>query len=372
MSGDTARVTRVPGAPRSGAGSTPSRTRRTSSDRYAPHPRDGARRVIRTATGGGAARRLVAATAIPLVLSSCGAVLDDPPVDPKGIGKPAQVNAPNGFAPLTGLPAESKDAAARPALAVAVRLGGRVTGVESADFVYHEAGSERIVALFQTKLPKRVGPVAEARPFDAKMLPVTGALVATTAGPEKFVRQLVKAKDAASVTPAKYRTGFRGGYAIPATLLRRPPKGTHTPVKLATYANPGQRLSARGGPARRLTVELPGEDEVWIYDAGAKLWRREGRPEFAAANVVVQLARFKRAEIKQTGLSVPTVRPYGKGNATVVSAGPQGGQQTVGTWRKSGTYQAVAYGTGRAKPMLFTPGPTWVIIAPIGTKIRPE
>jgi hypothetical protein len=309
---------------------------------------------------------------LPLTLSSCAAVLEDPPVDPKSVQKPAQVSAPNGFAPLTGVPAASKEAAARPALAVAVRLGGRVTGVESADFVYHEAGSERLVALFQTKLPKRVGPVAEARPFDAKMLPVTGAMVATTDGPEKFVRQLVKAKGVASVTPANYRTGFRGGYAIPATLLRKPPKAAHTPPKLASYANPGQRLAARGGPARRLTVELPGDDEVWVYDAAAKLWRREGRPEFAAANVVVQLARFKRAEIKQANLSVPTVRPYGKGNATVVSAGPQGGQQTVGTWRKSGTYQAVAYGTGRAKPMLFTPGPTWVIIAPIGTKIRPE
>lgn len=382
MSGETPRGTRMPVGLASAARVSP--FPRASRLLAAPLPRTRAEsdprpRPVRFRTRPAAGwrhrlARMTAAGLAPLMLASCGAVLQDPPVDPQALKKkPPRVNAPYGFEPLTGRPAADAKTAKRPALAVALRLGRRVTGLEAADLVYHEVGSGRLVALYQSKLPKRAGPVAEARPFDAKILPVTGAIVATAGGPDKFVRQLTKAEGITSITAPRFKAGFRGGYAYPERILKRAGGKAKTPPKIIQYANPGQELSPRSGPAKRLTVEIQGQqDEIWNYDAKAKLWRREGRPEFAAANVIVQIARFKRTPIKQAGVTVPTVRPYGKGIATVAAASEKGGQSAVGTWRKPGTYQAIIYGTGRARPMLFTPGPTWVIIAPIGSRALVE
>jgi hypothetical protein len=340
---------------------------------------------------------IVLAMAMPLVLASCSLVGDeDAPAEADAADKPAQqVSAPNGLAPLTGRPATSKAAARRPALAVAIRAdaagAGSAAGLSAADFVYQEVGSGRVVALFQTKHPPRVGPLAQARPFDAKMLPAAGAVVATAGGPSKFVRQLAKAKGLISRTPASFAAGFRSGYAIPRALTRGKAARARKPVRLLQYAAPGQPLAPGATPASKLTVELPGADETWAYDTGAKLWRRSSgpgsssssgagggsgprsrSPGFAAANVVVQLAPFKTSRIRQSGQSVRSVRPYGKGTVTAVAAGASGGQSAAGTWRKSATNELTLYGSGRAKPLLFTPGPTWVIIAPVGTRIRTE
>lgn len=346
------------------------------SGRTRPGGRSPGRRAERRRLGlpGGRTSPAVAiALTAPLVLSACTAAFEDAPVDAGALKRQQQdqVNAPHGFAPLTGRPATSKTAAARPALAVAVRAGARTTGLDAADFVYYEAGSGRVVALFQSAPPTRVGPVAETRPFDAKMLPVTSAIVATAGGPDKFVRQLTKAKTLTSLTTSGYAAGFRGGYAIPRNLYRKKRKDAKAPPKLAEYATPSQQLAPRGSPTTKLTVELPGADEVWNYDATAKAWRRAGNLKFSAANVVVQLTKFKRTPLK-TGGSVPSAKPYGKGTVTALSAGPSGGQFTAGTWRKPGTQQLTTYGAGKAKPLLFNPGPTWVIIAPIGTKVRTE
>lgn len=322
---------------------------------------------------------------MPLVVASCSlAGAEDPPVDADAADRPAQkVNAPHGLAPLTGRPATSTAAAKRPALAVAIRAGdaadGSAAGLSDADFVYEEVGSGRVVALFQTKQPSRVGPLAQARPFDAKILPVTGAIVATSGGPDKYVRQLTKADGLTSRTPASFSAGFRNGYAIPRALTRGKAARLDPPAQLLQYAPPGGKLAPSAASASKLTVELPGADASWAYDATAKVWRRSSGSAagsdsggFAAANVVVQLASFKTSKLRQTGQSVRSVRPYGKGTVTAVAAGANAGQSAAGTWRKPGTNEETVYGAGRAKPLLFTPGPTWVIIAPVGSKVLTE
>lgn len=312
--------------------------------------------------------RIAAATVLPLLACACSVGAGDPPAD-AAAKKPPPPATPYGVEPLTGRPATSEAAAKRPILAVAVRAGGKTTGLDSADFVYYEAGSKRLVALYQSKPPAKVGPVTQTRPFDAKMLPPTRAIVATSGGPDKFLRQLRRTKGITNLPASSYEPGYSRGFAVTRNLYRKKPKDVQAPPRLAQYAQPGQLA---GAPATRLTVDLPGRDEVWTYDANGKAWRRKDGPEFAAANVVVQLARFKKVALEKTGGSVPTAKPYGKGPATAVSVGPKGGELSVGTWRKPGTYELTLYSAGRGKPMLFTPGPTWVIIAPIGTKIRTE
>lgn len=350
MSGETVPGSRMSGSPRSGG-------------RAEPITRP---RIPRRAYPLGAGIAIFAM--LPLVVSACSVAPADPPARADAAAdKPAAPPSPYGIAPLTGRPADSPEAAKRPALAVAVRAGAKTTGLDSADFVYQEAGSGRLVALFQSKPPPKVGPVAETRPFDAKMLPVTGALLATSGGPDKFVTQLRKAKGLTNLSG--YKAGYRGGYAITRNLYRKRPKGAKPPPKLVQYAAPGQ---SQGTPVSRLTIELPGRDEVWTYDAAQRAWRRSGNPKFTAANVIVQLARFKTTKLERAGTSVPSVRPYGKGTASVASVGAKGGQLSAGTWRKPGTRELTFFSAGRSKPILLTPGRTWVVIAPIGSNVRTE
>jgi Protein of unknown function (DUF3048) N-terminal domain/Protein of unknown function (DUF3048) C-terminal domain len=306
---------------------------------------------------------------VSLLVCSCSAIQEDPQVNAKAVKPPADPPAPHGIAPLTGRPAASPDDAVRPILAVALRTGAKTTGLDSADFVYEEIGSQRLVALFQSKAPDRVGPVAQARPFDAKILPVTRAIVATAGGPDKFLGQIDRTKGMTHLTTSDYKPGYRGGFAIPRNLYRKKPADEQPPPQLLQYAKTGR---PPGSPATKLTIDLPGQDEVWSYDAAGKLWRRAGNPTFAAANVVVQVTPFKTVPLEQAGSSLRTTKPYGKGSATLVSAGSRSGELTLGSWRKAGTYELTLYSTGRSQPMLFAPGPTWAIIAPVGTKVKAE
>ena len=88
--------------------------------------------------------------------------------------------APKYTYPMTGLTASSAAAARRPTVAVPVRLSGsgHALGLQVADLVYvsfPNSSSVRALALFQSATSALVGPVAQTRPVDAKVLPVANA-----------------------------------------------------------------------------------------------------------------------------------------------------------------------------------------------------
>jgi hypothetical protein len=128
-------------------------------------------------------------------------------------------------------------------------------------------------------------------------------------------------------------------------------------------------------------VETPGQaPERWSFDAGTDRWvLTAGGPRVSVANLVVQIVSFKTVYLSHRyGLTTQSPEVIGRGAATVFSgtmAGPSGGTASAGggtaaagTWSKPSIASVTNYFDAAGQPMSFTPGPTWIVLAPAGTQ----
>jgi hypothetical protein len=70
---------------------------------------------------------------------------------------------------------------------------------------------------------------------------------------------------------------------------------------------------------------------------------------------------------------VPSAEITGTGRAQVFSGGSRdgsGGTVAAGTWSKPHINDLTNYLDSTGAPMAFQPGPTWIILAPPGTRVR--
>lgn len=282
-------------------------------------------------------------------------------------------------APLTNL-AASAATAARPAVAVAVGQGPH--GLGSADVVFQEFSDPvRYIAVFQSSRTDGVGPVTSTQPTDGQVLSVIHPLIAYDGGTPTFVKVLDHSKvtDVSETNdPSVYTTTSQGVFVSTGSVLRAA-HGTGAPPPLFYYGagtSGGGPLAATGlsRPASA-RVAIPGYGtEVWAFDSRTDRWRlTSGGPDIAVANVVVQTVPYKQAVTSSRyGTSVPSARVIGSGPVEVLSGsagGGSGGTAASGTWSKPHPRELTNYFDGGGDPMVFRPGPTWVILAPQGTKV---
>jgi Protein of unknown function (DUF3048) C-terminal domain len=90
-------------------------------------------------------------------------------------------------------------------------------------------------------------------------------------------------------------------------------------------------------------------------------------------NLVVQMVPYKQIDISpRRGMVVPTAGVTGSGRTEVFSgsaSGGTGGTVAAGTWSKPHPDEITNYVDSGGGLMAFQPGPTWVILAPPGTRI---
>ncbi len=68
------------------------------------------------------------------------------------------------------------------------------------------------------------------------------------------------------------------------------------------------------------------------------------------------------------GTTAPSPVVLGTGPARVFSSGKDGGTSATGSWAKRGIANFPAYLDSSGYPMTFAPGPTWIVLAPPGTR----
>ncbi|MGW0068406.1 DUF3048 N-terminal domain-containing protein, partial [Streptosporangium sandarakinum] len=127
-------------------------------------------------------RKIAVTLAGAAVLAQAAACSSDEPAagkQPQAAAEattPAETPSPEPTHPFTGLPG----AARRPVLAAKIEntsAGKPQLGLRSADIVYVEqveAGLTRLMAIFSSKLPPKIGPVRSARISDLHILPQFG------------------------------------------------------------------------------------------------------------------------------------------------------------------------------------------------------
>lgn len=294
-------------------------------------------------------------------------------VDP---GTPAPSASPTPSmpaAPLTGLPASSEATAARPALAVPIRItsGSTPAGVAEADILfqeYAESGSLHIAAVFQSRDATKIGPVTEVRPTDVRTLGVLRPFVGYDGGPTGFVTQFTQA-GLHGATPDRQPAAFRGDYTSTAGLYKLAPKGDLRPTPIFDYAAAGMPLAEQQvAPATELTVAVPGRSaQTWRYDDKSGSWRGTlGRTTVSAASVIVLSMPYRTLSVrKPTYRSLPSAKVFGEGTVRVVS----GPATAPGRWRKPGQKMACNVLDLSGSQIHPLPGLAWVVYAPPTAKV---
>ena len=268
-------------------------------------------------------------------------------------------------APLTGLSVTAVTAQ-RPAVAVA---GSDPSGLGSADVVFEEMASPvRYLAVFQSEQASGVGPVTSTRPTDGQLLSVLHPLTGYDGGTSSFVSTLdaTKIVDVGYAGHASLYAAGSGGLTVSTAALAAGQSDGPPPGLLSYRPAGGSLASAQQTNPTSVRVEVPGQPaEQWSFDSRADRWvETAGGPRVSVANLVVQIVSFKTVYLSHRyGLTAQSPVAVGKGAVTVFS-----GTAAAGTWSKPGVAAVTNYFDAASEPMNFAPGPTWIALAPAGTR----
>ncbi|GAA4241233.1 DUF3048 domain-containing protein [Actinomadura meridiana] len=258
-------------------------------------------------------------------------------------------------------------------------------GVSAADIVYVEqveGGETRLMAVYSSKLPKRVGPVRSARISDLHILPQFGRPAFAFSGVQSKMKKYVRkapvydisqenaggAYARSSAKPIPYNL-----YGDPRALLERAPKA-QGPRDIGFRFGPAP---AGGKAIKSFTARWPAATMGFTWSAKQKRWLASwgGRPDLAAEGgrlggrtVVVQYARTTRSKFHDfLGSYTPLIHTTGTGRALVL----RDGKAYKAAWSRSSENEGTTYTTPEGAPMTFAPGQVWVVLVNDGKPYTP-
>lgn len=290
------------------------------------------------------------------------------PPPPKPIGPPGR---------LSGLPTRPGS----PVLAVKVDAtsGARPqAGVGQADVVYVEqveGGLTRFLAVFNSRLPARVGPVRSVRTDNVDLLAQYGAIAFAYSGGQPAALSVVQASslvdDGFDRLPGQYAVDPGRGapynlFIDPEALLavRKGDGARDTGLRFNAAKPP--KLGAGG----TVSLAYPSAQYVFTYDKSSKSYRvtQDGTPLLDDAGKAVEVANVVVQRVVQitTGLKdiagnfTPANLTTGEGDVTVF----RDGHPVEGTWSRPEVAAPTRWRTARGADISLRPGSTWVLLAP--------
>lgn len=270
-------------------------------------------------------------------------------------------------APLTGLPVE--DAVVdRPAVAVTVAgapSARPAVGLSEADLVVAEPADdgERYLAVFQSRLPSSVGPVAAPRALDATLLP---PLVGVLAGgsPSDDVLALLRhagvvLREEGQPLDAWVREPERRApHNVFVSPEQLPPADAAAPEAPWPF---GQEDVGGGVEVPRVSWTRPaGVQAAWEWDGASARWVR-ATPTVGAASVV--LVRVPSVDGLVSGSAAAATT--GEGDALVLADG----RAVEARWSRS-PGEPFAWTTSDGAPLPIRPGPVWIELVPAGAAVE--
>ncbi|WP_235854328.1 DUF3048 domain-containing protein [Nonomuraea aridisoli] len=289
----------------------------------------------------------------------------------------AQEQEPVKTHPFTGMPYESL----KPVVAVKIEntaAGKPQLGLKSADIVYVEqveAGLTRLMAIFSSKIPPKVGPVRSARISDLHIAPQFGKPAFAYSGAQSKLLPYIAEASLFDVGDTRnpgayYREPGRSApynlFARTKKLLSAAPKASKAKDIGFTFGDP----PAEGGverksytvrwPAARFTFTWSQAKEQWmIAQDGKKDMAAEGG-QLSAPTVVIQYTKTERSEFHDSNDSyTPLVHTTGKGSAIVL----RDGKAYKAKWERESEDGGTTFTTESGEPMNFAPGQVWVALA---------
>ena len=278
--------------------------------------------------------------------------------------------------PFTGM----KRGAGNPVLAVKIdntHSAHPQAGVKKADIVYVEqveGGVTRVMGVFSSQLPSRVGPVRSARISDLHILRQFGKPAFAYSGAQGKLLPVIHKAPLYDVSPeraggAYSRDGGRPApynlFASPKALLNKAPKASRAKDIGFTFGDEpsgGKKKSA-------YSVRYPGATFGFHWSGTAKKWKisadgsadkaAEGG-QLAAPTIVVQWCKVTRSRFHDfLGNYTPLIHSTGKGTATVL----RDGKAFKAGWSRPSESKGTTFTTSSGKPMNFHRGQVWILMA---------
>lgn len=290
------------------------------------------------------------------------------------------------IAPLTGLPDPSGLSLKRPALTVKIENTPEALpqwGVESADVVYEEivnGGITRLAAIFNSHAPAKIGPVRSVRPTDTQVVFPLGGIFAFSGGAAYALNSIATAPvdrvDESSAGTAMYRDPTR---VAPHNLYGVGPKlftfaGTPIPPPALFQYRSLHAVSqgTRPSAVSQFVVPFPSIYPVtWTWNPATTSWDRTlfGQPDVTGTgvrespkNVIVMYVNY----VNGIGTMASYANLQGSGTADVFT----NGGEITGTWSRGPSQSdVVTYRDAKGRPILLTPGQTWVELLNTGTNL---
>lgn len=334
-------------------------------------------------------KRIILMLALALVLVATAGVLSgckkkvDPPKVVENIPEQSQPEPPPPpepiYWPYTGLEAPSETDAQKRPLSIKIEnsnVARPQMGIASADVVYEtetEGGITRFNCIFQSELPKRVGPVRSVRHSDLWVIPQYDGLFFFSGGKDELVRKVTA--DNVSMSHSAAANLYK------RVSFRRSPHNLYLDLEDAYSVAEGKGYAittnraglAYGEPdlsavQNATTVNIPFSGYAtieWTYDAEQGVYLRsnngkahldaDGDRRISAKNVVVMWADYPRAPGSDaSGPTTYDVVLGGSGTAAIF----KNGNRTDVTWTAERN-EPPSFKDASGNAVTLSPGKTW-------------
>lgn len=307
--------------------------------------------------------RLVASLFVPAMLLGCTRAETPPPApSAPASASPALSPEPKPTNPLTGGEATGREvfavkientAAARPQL-----------GLNEADIVIVEeveAGITRLIGVFNTKFPAKVGPVRSARNTDVELLPMFGKPGLVYSGANSKVQAQIAQASLVAIERSDRDRSRPAPHNVVVDLASLAKK-----YKVAKATDIGLSFDEsvpEGAPKAKSARAKIGND-TFTFEHGPKgylpTWNGasygQGKSAARADNVVVLRVQNRKDTQSTSKISVVS-QTVGKGKVEVY----RDGREVVGTWSRKKSGSKLQLRTGDSK-IALAPGKTWIVL----------
>ena len=317
-------------------------------------------------TGGiGAAAALSSPDSQPLPASSDSASSAAPTQAPS----PTTTPTPRSKAtdPLTGGKVSNHEviaakveniAAARPQVGLSL---ADITFVEEV-----EGAQTRLIAIYHTRFPTRLGPIRSARSTDVELLPLFGKPGLVYSGANAKVQRKI---DNASIVPIPRSTRDHRRVAPHNVLVDLAAIGRSTKLREATPIGWTFGAAApRGAAENSIKVRIGHDTFGFSYSSGRYTVRWNGaryadgdnRAITKTDNVVIMKVR-NHPDGNRDVLGAPSVQSdtVGKGKVTIY----RDGKKITGQWKRTKASGPLRFTDKSGDPIALKPGQTWVALA---------
>jgi hypothetical protein len=245
-----------------------------------------------------------------------------------------------------------------------------------------EGGATRLVAVYSSRYPAKVGPVRSVRNTDPELLSAygrAGLVFSGGAGGPLATLHRSRLQDLAGAGVYARDGGRRAPYNLVANLARLA-VGSPTvarPVDVGFRWGREYAALAKARHALRLGATVGNVGLAFGYDVRSQRWvlrgpggaaqRTASGAPVATQNVIVQLCPVSvdRSDVDVNGVPSAYTHTVGRGRALVF----RDGRVLPGTWVRSRAGGITRYVDAAGRDILLRPGGAWVLLATAGTAV---